>query len=55
MTADLVLDDRMLDLVDRLVLLENGRVRADGPKAEVMRALSGQGGKQEERSGVVRH
>ena len=45
----------MLDLVDRLVLLENGRVRADGPKAEVMRALSGQGGQQEERSGVVRH
>ncbi len=31
----------MLDLVDRLVLLENGRVRADGAKADVLRALSG--------------
>ena len=31
----------MLDLVDRLVLLEGGRIRADGPKADVLRALSG--------------
>jgi ATP-binding cassette subfamily C protein LapB len=29
----------MLDLVDRLVVLENGRVTADGPKDKVLAAL----------------
>ncbi len=42
----------MLDLVDRLVLLENGRVRADGAKADVLRALSGGG---QSADAVVRH
>ena len=32
----------MLDLVDRIVVVEAGRVLADGPKASVLQALSGQ-------------
>jgi ATP-binding cassette subfamily C protein LapB len=31
----------VLELVDRVIWLENGRVVADGPKAEVMKSLSG--------------
>jgi ATP-binding cassette subfamily C protein LapB len=32
----------MLELVDRIVVLDGGRVLADGPKAAVLQALSGQ-------------
>ena len=34
----------MLALVERLIVLEGGRVRLDGPKASVMAALSGSKG-----------
>ncbi len=33
----------LLQLVDRLILLEGGRVVADGPKGEILRALKGGG------------
>lgn len=33
----------MLDLVDRLIVMDNGRVLADGPKAEVLQALQKHG------------
>ena len=33
----------MLQLVDRLILLEGGRIVADGPKGEILRALKGGG------------
>ena len=29
----------MLDAVDRMVILDNGRIVADGPKAEVLKVL----------------
>ncbi len=35
----------VLDLVDRLIVLDNGKVLADGPKAEVIKALQGTPGK----------
>jgi len=35
----------VLDLVDRLIVLDNGKVMADGPKAEVIKALQGTPGK----------
>lgn len=31
----------LLDLVDRLIVIDQGRVVADGPRAEVVRALQG--------------
>ncbi len=31
----------VLDLVDRVIWLDHGRVAADGPKAEVLKALAG--------------
>ena len=31
-----------LELVDRLIVLDNGRLHADGPKAEVLRILAAQ-------------
>lgn len=34
----------MLSLVERLIVLEDGRVAADGPKDQVIAALNGQGG-----------
>jgi ATP-binding cassette subfamily C protein LapB len=30
----------MLALVDRLIVIDRGRIIADGPKAQVMKALS---------------
>jgi ATP-binding cassette subfamily C protein LapB len=30
----------MLELVDRLIVIDQGRVVADGPKAQVLQALS---------------
>src|SRR4029077_6608840 len=33
----------MLELVDRLIVIEQGRVIADGPKAQVLQALSKSG------------
>ena len=30
----------MLELVDRLIVIEQGRVIADGPKAQVLQALT---------------
>lgn len=32
----------LLDVVDRVVVVDNGRILADGPKAQVLAALSGQ-------------
>ena len=32
----------MLDLVDRVILMHDGKILADGPKDEVLRKLSGQ-------------
>ena len=31
----------LLDVVDRVVVVDNGRILADGPKAQVLAALSG--------------
>ena len=30
----------LLDLTDRIIVMDNGRVIADGPKSEVLKALS---------------
>ena len=32
----------LLDVVDRVVVVDNGRILADGPKAAVLAALAGQ-------------
>ena len=32
----------LLDLVDRLIVVDDGRIVADGPKESVLQALSGQ-------------
>ncbi len=37
----------MLELVDRLVLMDSGRIRADGPRDEVLQMLSGKGPQQQ--------
>jgi ATP-binding cassette subfamily C protein LapB len=31
----------LLDLVDRLIVLDNGQIMADGPKSQVVEALQG--------------
>jgi ATP-binding cassette, subfamily C, bacterial LapB len=33
----------LLELVDRIVVIDNGRIALDGPKAKVLAALSGGG------------
>jgi ATP-binding cassette subfamily C protein LapB len=35
----------MLDVVDRVVVVDGGRILADGPKAQVLAALAGQAAK----------
>jgi ATP-binding cassette subfamily C protein LapB len=33
----------MLTIVDRLLVIDNGRIVADGPKEQILKALSGGG------------
>ena len=35
----------MLKLVDRIIVMDQGKIVADGPKTDVMRQLSGGGGR----------